>query len=81
VKREFSCALLTIKDHGIGIPKEDLKNVFERFQRASNTKGITGTGLGLFISKIIIEKHKGQIEIDSEVNKGTIVQISLDIIK
>ncbi|HOV28212.1 MAG TPA: HAMP domain-containing sensor histidine kinase [Pseudobacteroides sp.] len=72
---ENSNAVFIVKDSGIGIPKEDMKNIFERFYRASNTNGITGTGLGLAISNIIIEKHKGKISMESIQNKGTTVKI------
>lgn len=69
--REKNNAVLTVKDHGIGIPREDLKNVFERFHRASNTKGIAGTGLGLAITKIIVDRHNGKLDLESTVNAGT----------
>jgi signal transduction histidine kinase len=72
---ENNNAVFIVKNVGIGIPKEDMKNIFERFYRASNTNGITGTGLGLAISNIIIEKHKGEISIESIQNKGTLVKI------
>lgn len=74
-----SYAVLEVKDQGIGIPEEDLRNVFKRFHRASNTKGISGTGLGLSISKIIIDKHKGDIQIQSTVNSGTKVKLQLPL--
>lgn len=70
--------LVTIKDNGIGISKEDLPKIFERFYRAdkSRTKlgdsGKTGgTGLGLAIAKIIIDQHNGHLHVDSELNVGT----------
>jgi signal transduction histidine kinase len=78
---EKSNAVLVIIDYGIGIPKEDLKNIFERFHRASNTKSIGGTGLGLSISKIIVDKHRGSINIESEVNKGTVIKLTLPLFK
>ncbi len=78
---EKSDAVLIVRDCGIGIPKEDLKNIFERFHRASNTKSIGGTGLGLSISKIIVDKHRGSINIESEVNKGTVIKLALPLFK
>jgi PAS domain S-box-containing protein len=64
---------ITIKDHGIGIPKKEQANLFESFFRAENTTGIEGTGLGLVIMKQFVEMHQGTIEIDSAKGKGTSV--------
>lgn len=71
--------LLQIKDTGIGIPKEELPRIFEEFYRASNAKEIEkdGTGLGLSIAKQIIERHKGKIWVESELGKGTTINIIL----
>ena len=72
-------ALITIEDNGIGISKEDLPNIFNRFYRAdkSRTKETGGTGLGLSIAKWIIQKHKGYIEVESRVSLGTTIRIVL----
>lgn len=64
---------ISVKDNGIGIPKGEIKNIFERFyrvdkSRASNEKGM---GVGLTISKSIINAHGGEIKVFSEVNKGS----------
>jgi signal transduction histidine kinase len=66
-----------IEDTGIGIPKEDVKHVFERFYRSdlSRTRGTGGAGIGLTISKAYVEAHGGNIRIESEENKGTKVII------
>lgn len=68
-------AQVTIKDSGIGIGTEDQKRLFTKFFRAESAKRVQtqGTGLGLFIVKNIIKKHKGKIKIDSILNKGTTV--------
>lgn len=65
-------AKISIKDSGIGIPKEEAGNLFTRFYRAKNAVGIKteGTGLGLYITKNIIEAHGGKIWAESEENKG-----------
>lgn len=71
---------ITVEDSGIGIPKEDIKNVFERFYRSdiSRSRGTGGTGIGLTISKAIVEAHDGRIWIESEVEKGTKVIIEFE---
>lgn len=74
-------AVITISDTGIGISKEDLPNIFNRFYRAdkSRTKETGGTGLGLSIAKWIILKHKGTIQVDSTLNYGTKITLFLPI--
>lgn len=64
---------VTIEDTGIGMSKEDCEKVFNRFFRAeeSRSKEMGGTGLGLSIAKSIIDEHKGEIKIESELGKGT----------
>ena len=62
-----------VSDSGIGIPKEKLENIFQRFSQAeeSTSREYGGTGLGLNISKQLIEKQSGEITVNSEVGKGT----------
>jgi signal transduction histidine kinase len=64
---------LEIKDHGIGIPKDEIPKLFARFFRASNATDsqITGTGLGLAIVARILELHQASVRVESELNKGT----------
>lgn len=62
---------IIIRDNGIGIPKEDHKNLFEPFFRAHNTGNIPGTGLGLNIVKRYVALMNGELEYYSEINKGT----------
>ena len=70
--------VLTIRDTGLGIPKEDLPKVFERFYRVSRPgKEITGTGLGLAIVRTIVDAHSGRIDVQSQVGKGTTFVIYL----
>ncbi len=69
--------IVDIKDHGIGIPKEDLDKIFEGYFRGKNNKTMEGMGLGLYIVKDIIHRHHGDIEISSKVSKGTTFRITL----
>lgn len=77
--------LVTLSDDGIGIPKADLEKVFERFYRvdASRTKGASetgGTGLGLSIARWIAEQHGISIRLESELNQGTSVRLSIPLV-
>lgn len=65
-------AEINIADSGVGIRKDDQKNIFQKFYRASNVKMENrGNGLGLFICKNVVEKHGGKIWFESEEGKGT----------
>ena len=70
-----------IQDNGIGVPKEELANIFKKFQRGSNARDMytDGSGLGLFIVKEIIEGHGGQVWAESELGKGSSFFVSLPI--
>lgn len=71
---------IIVIDKGIGIPPEDHDRVFEAFVRGQSVEGIQGSGLGLSIVKKAIELLKGKIEIDSEVDKGTTVLVTIPIL-
>ncbi len=70
---------ISIADQGLGIPPEDMPNLFEQFFRARNVTlaEIPGSGVGLYIVKSIIEELKGNIQVESEINKGTTFIITL----
>jgi len=70
---------VTVKDTGIGIPKEQLPHIFDRFYRVdrARSRALGGSGLGLSIAREIVLKHGGDINIDSEPGKGTKVVIRL----
>lgn len=71
--------VIKVKDGGIGIPEKDLKNILEPFFRADNTKTINGHGIGLSLSNKIFKLHRGNIQILSDLNKGTRVIMALPI--
>lgn len=68
---------LTIKDQGVGIPEDEMKNIYEPFFRAHNVRGIEGFGFGLPLAYRIIKMHAGEIRVLSQINKGTLVKIKL----
>jgi len=72
---------VSIKDEGIGISKQDIAQLFQKFKRIDNSlrRKIGGTGLGLSICREIILKHEGEIWIESEEGQGTIVYFTLPL--
>jgi len=71
---------LSVSDGGIGIAKEDLPRIFERFYRADKARSpdkVRGTGLGLAIVKHIAQLHDGRVEAESELDKGTTIRLVL----
>ena len=74
---------LRVVDNGIGIEKEDLDHIFDRFYRikTKQTKSIGGSGLGLYIVKAIVEAHNGTVRVESEVGKGSMFIVSLPMEK
>lgn len=75
-KKFASIVQIIIIDNGSGIHKEDLHHIFKRFYRSRFSKDIQGVGLGLALSKAIIEAHSGTIEVDSELYIGTTFTIN-----
>lgn len=73
--------LISIKDEGIGIPKEEADKVFKKFHRATDvlTYDYSGIGLGLSLTKLIIESHQGKIWFESEVDVGSTFYVSLPV--
>jgi PAS domain S-box-containing protein len=75
-EKEF---LFAITDKGIGIPEEDIKNLFQHFSRASNVGKIKGMGMGLSIVKKCVDMHNGDITLESMLNKGTRVTVRIPV--
>lgn len=73
---------IKIADTGVGIAKEHINHIFDRFYKVdqARTRGKHGTGLGLFIVKAIIEKHHGEIKVESEQGVGTTFTISIPLV-
>ncbi len=64
-------------DHGIGIAPQDQKRIFEQFERAVSVSSISGLGVGLFISRAIVEAHGGTISVQSKLGKGSTFTVEL----
>jgi signal transduction histidine kinase len=73
--------LIAVRDHGIGIAEDDLPRIFERFHRVdnTNTRRIGGTGLGLHITRLLVELHGGRVWATSKVGKGSLFCFTLPI--
>lgn len=80
-KKGASNVIIEITDNGMGIPAKEISGLFKKFSRASNARNMytDGSGLGLFIVKEIIEGHGGQIDLTSEINKGTTFHVKLPL--
>lgn len=81
-KADAAQILVKVQDNGFGIPSTDLPFIFDRFYRVREGKAseVEGNGLGLAIVKSIVEQHNGQINVESEVGKGSCFSISLPIL-
>ncbi len=78
-RREGDRGILSVKDHGRGIAKENQARIFERFERAISANEVSGLGLGLFIAREILQLHDGTINVQSELGDGATFTISLPL--
>jgi signal transduction histidine kinase len=73
---------LSVRDHGIGVPPEHRPHIFDRFYQAhagQHFAGVAGMGLGLYISRRIVEMHGGSIQVDAPAGGGTRVSVTLPV--
>ncbi len=81
VKKRDDLAIISVRDHGIGIPEKYHDFIFERFKRAVSENEYKGLGVGLFIVRQIVHAHGGEVEIESAQGRGTTFTINLPIHK
>jgi signal transduction histidine kinase len=77
LSRKGALAILTVRDHGTGIPKEWQPMLFQRFERLAAIKHFAGLGLGLFIVRKILEASGGTIRVESDVGQGATFTVEL----
>ncbi|MEJ2047318.1 MAG: ATP-binding protein, partial [Dehalococcoidia bacterium] len=78
-RQEGGYVSVSIADKGIGIAREDLPHVFERFYKADKSRSGGGTGLGLAIAKHVVQAHGGEISVQSEEGKGSVFSFTLPL--
>ncbi len=77
--RKEQCLMVSVRDHGAGIPEEDQAYIFEKFRQGANSNSpvMRGTGLGLAIAKALVEQMGGYIDLESKVDQGSIFYFSI----
>ncbi len=83
ISLELSCecqqVIFCVRDEGIGITREDIGNLFDKFERGCNVGSIKGSGLGLCIVKQIVDLHCGTISVESAIGKGSVFTVALPL--
>lgn len=77
VVAEGRLAKVEVKDNGIGISGEDHERIFQRFERVSSSESVSGMGLGLYITRQIVDMHRGRLDVESELGKGALFRVTL----
>lgn len=77
LKKKNHKVYFEIQDYGCGIKLQELDKAFEKYMRLANDQKSAGTGLGLYITKLIIDAHNGDISIDSKINEGTKISFQI----
>ena len=79
VTREAGRVFITVRDHGIGIPDDEQRTIFDRFVRGTESKArrIRGTGIGLAMVRQIVRAHGGEVDVVSEPGQGSVFTIRL----
>ena len=78
-RRQEGEVVITVTDQGIGIAPEDLPHIFDRFYRVERMRKAEGTGLGLYITKCLVEAHGGRLRVESEEGKGSTFSFTLPV--
>ena len=81
LRKTATMAIIKVQDYGMGIAKDEQQKIFTRFERAVSANNISGLGLGLYITKEILNRHGGTIRVDSDLGKGAtfIIEIPLEV--
>lgn len=79
-RQEGGSAVLAVADSGIGVPEKDQQRLFERYFRGSNTSGISGTGVGLYLVSRIVELHRGTVSVSSREGIGSTFTVHLPLL-
>lgn len=78
-REESGKAVIEVADTGPGIPEEDLQLVWQELYRGQRSRGVVGSGLGLSLVRTIVERHDGSVAIESRVDQGTVIRLSLPV--
>ncbi len=79
IDRQDGEVVISVRDRGVGIPPEELPRIFDRYYRAKTKARAEGLGLGLYITRLIVEAHGGRIWVESEVGKGSTFSFTLPV--
>ena len=79
VKKTDTEIITSIYDHGIGVPVDQTEKIFERFYRAKSASRVAGLGIGLYVSKQIVERHKGRMWVENNEEGGSIFSFALPL--